>query len=247
MFDVAARPSSAPWAPAPRRQQRWAAASAVALHLPLLHDGLRLAPPPQRAAQEPALTVQLLPAHAAAPPALPALAVPPPAMPRLPAWPVATLTVAAPLPRHAPPAPLTHAGPPAAADGAAPAARNVADPPAATAPQSPVVAAPAPVPPVHAQEPKTVPSHAVAYLQPPAPVYPPLSRRAGEAGRVIVKALVDAGGAVRQLVLEQSCGHARLDESALAAVRTARFRPYTEDGVAQPVWVRVPIVFELQG
>jgi len=41
-------------------------------------------------------------------------------------------------------------------------------------------------------------------------------------------------------------GHPALDESALSAVRAARFRPYAEGGIAQAVWVRVPINFVLQ-
>ena len=85
------------------------------------------------------------------------------------------------------------------------------------------------------------------YLEPPAPVYPSFSRRAGEAGRVVVRVLIDVQGQPRQLVLQQSSGHARLDDSAVSAVRAARFRPYTEDGVAQAVWVLVPIVFSLEG
>ena len=92
-----------------------------------------------------------------------------------------------------------------------------------------------------------MPADAVQYLQPPSPAYPSLSRRLREAGRVVVRVLIDADGAPRQLGVQQSSGHARLDDSAVAAVRSARFRPYREHGAAQPVWVLVPIVFSLEG
>lgn len=38
----------------------------------------------------------------------------------------------------------------------------------------------------------------------------------------------------------------RLDQAALAAVRLARFKPYTENGVPQIVWTYVPIALELE-
>lgn len=96
------------------------------------------------------------------------------------------------------------------------------------------------------QEPATVPATAVRYLKPPAPVYPAFSRRAGESGRVLIRVLIDETGSPRTLELQQSSGYARLDDSALAAVRATRFKPYTEDGTPRPVWVLIPIVFDLE-
>ncbi|HET7866542.1 MAG TPA: energy transducer TonB [Burkholderiaceae bacterium] len=104
--------------------------------------------------------------------------------------------------------------------------------------------APEPSPPTPALEPKTVPATAVTWLQPPAPVYPALSQRRGEAGRVLLRVLIDVAGLPRQLQVQESSGFPRLDISALTAVRATRFKPYTEGGVPQPVWVLVPIVFE---
>jgi len=77
-------------------------------------------------------------------------------------------------------------------------------------------------------------------------VYPVASRRLREAGQVQVKVLVDAQGLPRQLLLLRSSGFPRLDESALATVRATRFKPYTEDGVAQPFWVVMPLIFEME-
>lgn len=84
------------------------------------------------------------------------------------------------------------------------------------------------------------------YLSRPAPVYPAYSRRVGETGRVVIRVLIDERGSPAKLELQQSSGHERLDQSAVTAVRAARFKPYTEDGKPRPVWVLIPIVFDLE-
>jgi protein TonB len=103
----------------------------------------------------------------------------------------------------------------------------------------PVAAAPPPPPP------RTISISQVRYLRAPEPAYPLASRRAHEEGRVEIQVLVDATGATAQASVLRSSGHERLDEAGLAAVRGARFVPYTEDGIARPFWVVVPLVFEL--
>ena len=105
---------------------------------------------------------------------------------------------------------------------------------------------PAPPPPAAPQAPKTVPATAVQYLSRPAPVYPVFSRRAGETGRVLVRVLIDERGDPLKLELHQSSGFVRLDESAVSAIRGARFKPYTENGEPRAVWVLIPIVFDLE-
>jgi protein TonB len=91
-----------------------------------------------------------------------------------------------------------------------------------------------------------VPSTAVQYLKRPAPSYPAYSRRAGETGRVLVRVLIDEKGDPLRLELQESSGFARLDDSAMSAIRAARFKPYTEDGQPRSVWVLIPIVFDLE-
>lgn len=113
-------------------------------------------------------------------------------------------------------------------------------------PAAPPAAPKAPPPPAAPQEPKTVPSTAVRYLTRPAPVYPAYSRRVGETGRVVLRVLIDAGGSPANVTVQQSSGFKRLDDSAVTAVRAARFQPYTEDGTPRPVWVLIPIVFDLE-
>ena len=108
---------------------------------------------------------------------------------------------------------------------------------------APAEAAARPAPPA---TPKTVSASQVAYIKPPSTEYPARSRRAGEQGRVRLLVLVDIAGRPAQVNLQTSSGFAALDEAAASAVRAALFRPYSEGGVAQAVWVVVPIDFVLR-
>ena len=87
---------------------------------------------------------------------------------------------------------------------------------------------------------------AAHYLVPPVPAYPPLSRRLGETGRVLVRVEIDSAGRARQVVLARSSGFARLDAAALDAVRLARFTPPSTQGEAVAGWTTVPIDFRLE-
>ena len=110
-----------------------------------------------------------------------------------------------------------------------------------------MAAAPAPVMPAPAAVgPRMLPSSALRYLVPPAPLYPIVSRRLGEAGEVDLKVLIGIDGRARHVSVQRSSGYPRLDDSAVDAVREARFVPYTEHGEALTAWTVVPIVFHLE-
>ena len=94
--------------------------------------------------------------------------------------------------------------------------------------------------------PRTVSVSQIGYLVPPNPVYPNRARRSGEQGTVTVRVLVDTAGRPTQAALQRSSGYPSLDDAALSAVRAAQFRPYAEHGIAQAVWVLIPINFKLQ-
>lgn len=130
---------------------------------------------------------------------------------------------------------------------AAPARVPVAAVPAASAEPAPAVSsAPAAIPaapPVPAQ-PKTITS-GVQYLQPPQPDYPAQSKRLGEEGRVVLRALINQQGMVERVELQKSSGFPRLDDAAREAVQRARFRPHLEDGKPVTVFAIVPISFRL--
>ena len=119
-------------------------------------------------------------------------------------------------------------------------------PPRPATPVAPVDPRPQQAVPAAPAAPRTVQASQLGYLVAPNPVYPTRSRRAGEQGTTIIRVLVDVAGRPSQVSLQTSSGHTALDESALSAVRQAQFRPYAERGVAQAVWVLVPIKFVLQ-
>ncbi|MRD73666.1 TonB family protein [Rhodocyclus tenuis] len=84
------------------------------------------------------------------------------------------------------------------------------------------------------------------YLHNPPPVYPPLARRAGEDGKVVLRVWVNAQGGADSVELHVSSGSSRLDEAALKAVRQWTFVPAKrgDTPVASPVLV--PILFRLE-
>jgi len=80
----------------------------------------------------------------------------------------------------------------------------------------------------------------------PVPVYPRASLMRREEGRVIVRVSITTQGDVASVSLQRSSGYERLDQSALDAARKARFKPYTENGVAYPAMADIPFDFVLR-
>jgi protein TonB len=144
--------------------------------------------------------------------------VAPPPLPMLPVVIENTITVPPSLPRAAdtPPAPI--------AVSAAP-----------SAPVAAVAAAPA--------GPRVVSS--VEYIRAPQPVYPSISRRMGEQGVVTLRVLVNEKGYAEQASVQKSSGSNNLDEAGRQAAMRTLFKPYVEDGKAIPVYVLVPINFQM--
>jgi protein TonB len=93
----------------------------------------------------------------------------------------------------------------------------------------------------------TQPSFNADYLQNPAPRYPPLARRMRQEGKVVLRVLVDIGGAASQIEVRNSSGSDVLDEAALEAVKRWRFVPARRGDQPVGAWVLVPITFTLQG
>jgi periplasmic protein TonB len=102
-----------------------------------------------------------------------------------------------------------------------------------------------PAPPVPAAPPKTISITEVEYLTPPQLTYPTASQRLRESGTVLVRVTVDARGLPAQTAITRSSGFQRLDDAALATVRATRFKPRTENGVAVPFTVNMPLIFDL--
>ena len=84
------------------------------------------------------------------------------------------------------------------------------------------------------------------YLRNPSPPYPPLSRRMGEEGKVILRVSVNPQGSADAVEVRTSSGSSRLDESALKTVRNWKFIPAKRGDTAVQSWVLVPIIFKLE-
>ncbi|WP_370690997.1 energy transducer TonB [Hydrogenophaga sp.] len=112
------------------------------------------------------------------------------------------------------------------------------------------VSEPAPAPPAPAAPPAPprveLPSSSAEYLNNPRPPYPPLSKRLGEQGRVVVRVFIEANGTASKAEIRSSSGYDRLDQTALQTVLKWRYAPGKRNGVAEAMWFNVPISFVLE-
>lgn len=85
-----------------------------------------------------------------------------------------------------------------------------------------------------------------AHLSNPAPVYPAVSRRLREQGRVLFDVYILPDGTVGEIKLKRSSGFARLDDAALEAVRQWRYVPAKRGDQPIPFWYVQPIDFTMR-
>lgn len=109
------------------------------------------------------------------------------------------------------------------------------------APRPAAVATPAPAAPA----PIVAARYNAAYLNNPSPKYPPMSRRLGEEGKVLLRVRVTADGVAAAVDLEKSSNFERLDEAARQTVARWRFVPAKRGEEAIEASVIVPIIFRL--
>ncbi len=84
-------------------------------------------------------------------------------------------------------------------------------------------------------------------IQQEKPPYPPLARRRGYQGRLVLKLLVSKDGRVATVRVVKSSGYSILDRAALKTVKRWRFIPARLGSETIPFWVEVPVVFRLDG
>jgi protein TonB len=82
-------------------------------------------------------------------------------------------------------------------------------------------------------------------LSPPS--YPSLSRRLGEEGKLVLRVELDENGHVGTASVVESSSYKRLDEAALAAVKTWRCNPSLRNGQPVRAVALQPFNFVLQG
>lgn len=110
-----------------------------------------------------------------------------------------------------------------------------------TTTQAPVQQPPPAPPKVVATPPRSDPRRPLTQ-----PEYPPSSRRAGEAGTVILEVYVNANGRPEEVRVKKSSGYPKLDDAAMREVRRSwRLVPGTEDGKPVPMWGQFAVTFKL--
>ena len=80
-------------------------------------------------------------------------------------------------------------------------------------------------------------------LYKPAPNYPPIAREAGVQGTVVLQAMISKNGTIENLRVVS--GPALLQQAALDAVKTWRYRPYLLNSLPVEVETTVNVVFTL--
>jgi protein TonB len=91
-----------------------------------------------------------------------------------------------------------------------------------------------------------LPSSDADYLNNPKPRYPPISKRMGEQGKVLIRTLISADGTAKEASIFKSSGFDRLDQTALETALKWRYVPGKRAGVAEAMWFNVPFTFVLE-
>lgn len=86
----------------------------------------------------------------------------------------------------------------------------------------------------------------VAYLSNPRPAYPPIARKLGLEGLVVLHVQVSAEGMPEKVAVAQTSGAPVLDEAALKAVHGWKFMPARRGDIPIAHVVNVPIRFQLK-
>lgn len=86
----------------------------------------------------------------------------------------------------------------------------------------------------------------MAYLQNPAPVYPPTSKKLREEGTVELRVVVSETGEALSVEIARSSGYSRLDDAARRAVARWRFVPSKRGSTPVQGIALVPLAFSLK-
>ncbi|HEX9654257.1 MAG TPA: energy transducer TonB [bacterium] len=97
----------------------------------------------------------------------------------------------------------------------------------------------------------------VPYDEPPSPIggfsaiqralkYPEIARKAGIEGKVIVQVLVSEKGEVIDTRVIKSLGHGGMDDAAVSAIRSVKWKPALQRDKPVKVWVAIPVIFKLK-
>lgn len=233
---------------------------AVAIHVAAMAAAFGVTTAPDPRGMPPSLRVSLHAMEATPIPEMPAYVPPPPRVVPTPAQELPPPPVLA-VPDMATVQRTVEAEPPKAKPEPEP--RQVVREPVKQ--QVPALAEPAPTPaPVAVsqptQGPATTPASAPApkpmavvpprfdadYLHNPAPIYPHMSRRLREQGKVLLRVMVTPDGQPAEIEVRESSGYPRLDQAALESVQRWRFVPARQGDKGVSAWVLVPISYSIR-
>lgn len=88
-------------------------------------------------------------------------------------------------------------------------------------------------------------SGAPAFIHQVIPVYPPLARRLGKEGRVVLRLFIDHHGKLQDIEVLEADGFG-FREAAIDAVRLSTFRPASRNGEAVSARAILPVRFRLK-
>lgn len=113
---------------------------------------------------------------------------------------------------------------------------------------APVAPAPTPPAPPAAARLVEITQGETEYIRPPRVVYPPLSKRSGETGVVIIAVYYSAAGFARRAEVFKSSGFERLDRAAREAVMASQVTPFRRAGISEDTefLLKAPINFVLE-
>jgi TonB family protein len=78
------------------------------------------------------------------------------------------------------------------------------------------------------------------------PIYPKRALQFKQEGVVVLQALIDIDGSIKNVKLVNSSGYAILDKSAINAVWKWKFEPSVIDGEPVLSWIKVPVEFVIR-
>lgn len=87
--------------------------------------------------------------------------------------------------------------------------------------------------------------NAPSFIHRAMPVYPPLARRRGKEGRVVLTLLIDQNGMLQEIDITEPAGYG-LTEAAIAAVKNSTFAPARVNGQKVASRAILPIRFKLE-
>ncbi len=76
--------------------------------------------------------------------------------------------------------------------------------------------------------------------------YPQNAREAGWEGRAVINVLVNKEGEAADTKVLQSSGHPSLDEAAIEAIKSTKWRPALQRETPVAVWVAIPVNFQVR-